>query len=51
MAEKLAPPKPPRRQPLSIDFKGATAKQLVRAIFATVKPPDPSKRQPKMDGE
>ncbi len=40
------PPATPRHQPLSVDFQGATAKQLARAIFAAAKPPDPSKRRP-----
>lgn len=50
MAEQPArrePPAPPRRQPLALNMQGATAKQLARAIFATAKPPDPSKRRPK----
>ena len=40
------PAPPSRRRPVAINVQGATAKQLARAIFATAKPPDPSKRRP-----
>ena len=41
------PPAAPRRhEPITTNFQEATAKQLAQAIFATAKPPDPSKRRP-----
>lgn len=39
--------RPPRRQPVALDLGGATAEQIAQAIFATAKPPDPSKRRRK----